>query len=292
MGKKSAPSRLVRGMAFDQKLRFFIVETTPITQLISEIHEPSPHGLLALSRSATAVSLLSGTLKDRQQVGIQINGDGPLGEIYAVADKEGHVRVTAHHPKAMGSTSDLGSAVGEGRFTIIKTLASGEPYRGSIPLFTGGIGEDLAYYFMYSEQVPTACGLGERIVENEEIKTGGYLVQCLPDTPDEVLHRLEASVLNLPKLQDLLGEADPVQKILNGLFGDDFEILEETETAFSCPCERTRYARSLLTLGKEELTKLKEEEGEITLECHFCAATYHFNQAELSALVSGARSIH
>ena len=289
MGEKSAPSRLVRGLAFDQSLRFFIAETTPITQLINRLHQPSPHGLLALSRSATAVALLSGTLKERHQIGIQINGDGPLGEIYAVANVDGEVRVTAHHPKAMGSHSDLGSAVGEGRFTVIKTLASAEPYRGSVPLFTGGIGEDLAYYFMYSEQIPTACGLGERIEEGEEIKTGGYLVQALPDTPDDALHRLEASVLNLPKLQDILADSDPIQTMLRGLFGTDFEILEEKETCFSCPCERTRYARSLLTLGKEELTKLKEEEGEITLECHFCATTYHFNQAELGALIYGAR---
>ena len=262
MGEASSNGRLIRGLAFDKSLRFFVAETTPITKLLERVHQPSPHGLLALSRGTTAVSLLSGTLKDRQQIGLQINGDGPLGELYAVSTVDGDVRATLHHPKEMGSTADLGSAFGEGRFTIIKTLASGEPYRGSVPLFTGGIGEDLAYYFMYSEQIPTACGLGERIEDGQIELTGGYLVQSLPDTPEEVLHRLEASVLNLPKLQDLLAEPDPLKSILRGLFGDDFEILSESTTRFACPCERTRYARSLLTLGKEELLKLKEEEKE------------------------------
>jgi len=290
MGRQSPPSRIVRGLARSKQLKFAIALTTPMSELIIDAHKPSAQGALVLTRTATAVGLLSSALKDRQQVGIQVNGDGPLGEVYAIANHSGEVRVTANHPEAEKEPiSDVGVVVGEGRFTLIKTSATGEPYRGTVPIFTGGVAEDLAYYFMYSEQVPTACGIGEAVNASGFIASGGYLVQALPNTDDEVLGELESKVVSLPPLQELLMSEDPVHLILYELFGDDFELLAESELRFSCPCTRERYARNLLTLGKEELTRLRDEDESITLSCHFCSSEYAFNRPELSALILGAR---
>lgn len=290
MGLKSLPSTLVRGLAKGKQLKFAVTLTTPLSELIIKAHQPSPQGALVLTRTATAVALLSSTLKERQQIGIQINGDGPLGEVYAIANHLGEVRVTAHHPDAEKEPiSNLGAVVGEGRFTLIKTSATGEPYRGTVPIFTGGIAEDLAYYFMFSEQVPTACGIGEALTENGFVASGGYLVQALPDTDDHMLNYVESKVVSLPPLQELLMSEDPLNLMLYELFGDDYEILGTSEVCYHCPCQRERYARSLLTLGKEELTRLRDEEESITLSCHFCASTYAFNRQELSALILGAR---
>ena len=182
---------------------------------VRERHHRVP-GLLALSRAATAVGLLSTTLKDRQQIGIQVNGDGPLGELYALSNASGELRVTATRPQAeLEEGLEAGAVIGQGRFTLIKTSSNGEPYRGTVPIFTGGIAEDLAYYFAHSEQVPTACGLGERPTE-EGVLSGGYLVQSLPSAGDEVLSTLESRVVALPKMRELLGEEDPLSAILEG----------------------------------------------------------------------------
>lgn len=290
MGLQSEPARLVRGVAMNKQLKFVIALTTPMTDVIINAHKPSGQGALALSRAATAIAMLTTTLKERHQVGIQVNGDGPLGELYAVGNHKGEVRVTAHNPRAVAEPEhEVGAVVGGGRFTLIKTSASGEPYRGTVPIFTGGVAEDLAYYFMFSEQVPTACGIGERIENGKVIASGGYFVQAMPDTDDDTLGHLESRVVSLTPLQDALLSEAPDHLLLYELFGDDYEILEVSETRFACPCERPRYARSLISLGKEELTKLRDEEGDITLECHFCASEYSFNNAELSALISGAK---
>ena len=290
MGIQSASSPIIRGLAMQKQLRFSIALTTPMSQTIQQQHQPSIEGFLAMSRSATAVALLSATLKERQQIGIQINGDGVLGELYALSTHQGEVRVTVRHPQASTPSHQLEEAIGNGRMTVIKTLAQADPYRGTVPIFTGGIAEDLAYYFMNSEQIPTACGLGESIDQNGQIiATGGYLVQALPNTDDECLQQLERNVLALPKLQDVFQQDQPLELLLQGLFADDYQVMQEDEICFHCPCERTRYARTLLTLGKEELTKIKEEDGEISISCHFCASQYHFNTEELSALIYGAR---
>ena len=136
MGEKSSAGRLIRGLAMGKRLKFAVAVSTPITKTIMRVHKPSPQGLLAMSRTATAVGLLSTTLKERQQVGIQINGSGVLGELYAVSTSRGEVRVTTHHPQGSAEPfDDVGAAVGQGRFTLIKTSASGKPYRGTVPLF-------------------------------------------------------------------------------------------------------------------------------------------------------------
>lgn len=289
MGKISENGLVLRGLAMNKQLKFAVGISTPMTHTILEAHNPSAQGLLAMSRAATAVGLLSTTLKGRQQVGIQVNGDGPLGELYALSNASGEVRVTASKPEANAAPeSEVGAVVGSGRFTLIKTSDTGEPYRGTVPIFTGGIAEDLAYYFMFSEQIPTACGLGESI-EEDQLITGGYLVQSLPDPSDEALSTLEQRVVTLPPLKDVLNVANPLEMLLELLFMDDFEILEESTICFKCPCERPKFARTLLTLGKDELTQIREEDGEMNISCHFCGEDYHFNDEEIGALIYGAR---
>jgi molecular chaperone Hsp33 len=289
MGRQSQGSIVIRGLAMAGQLRFVVALSTPITKLIIEAHQPSTQGLLALSRAATAVGLLSATIKGRQQIGIQVNGDGPLGELYALSNAKGELRVTATSPQATASPeSDVGAIVGSGRFTLIKTSDAGEPYRGTVPIFTGGIAEDLAYYFAQSEQIPTACGIGER-VEEQSLITGGYLVQCLPDADEATMSLLERRVVMLPTMQEMLSGDRPLYDLLEGLFDDDYEILQESDICFNCPCQRTQYARTLLTLGKEELTEIREQTGEMNIVCHFCATKYHFNYEEIGALIYGAR---
>lgn len=289
MGKVSKAGRILRGLALGKELKFAVGFSTPLTETILEAHQPSAQGLLAMSRAATAVGLLSTTIKGRQQIGLQVNGDGPLGELYALSNSEGELRVTAGSPGASADpVSEVGAIIGSGRFTLIKTSDSGEPYRGTVPIFTGGIAEDLAYYFMFSEQVPTACGLGESI-DGDNLLTGGYLVQSLPNPSEDTLSKLEQRVVTLPPLKDILNNERPLEILLELLFMEDYEILEEREMTFKCPCERPKFARTLLTLGKSELRKIREEDGEINITCHFCGDHYHFNDEEIGALILGAR---
>ncbi len=289
MGKISKAGVVLRGVAQNKELKFVVGLSTPITQTILEAHKPSAQGLLAMSRAATAVGLLSATLKGRQQVGIQVNGDGPLGELYALSNAQGELRVTANQPAAAAEPeTEVSPVVGQGRFTLIKTSDAGEPYRGTVPIFTGGIAEDLAYYFMFSEQIPTACGLGESITDDGLI-TGGYLVQSLPNPSDETLRTLEQRVVTIPPLKSILNAEHPLDDLLELLFMDDYEVLEESTISFKCPCERPKFARTLLTLGKAELTQIREEDGEMNISCHFCGENYHFNYEEIGALIVGAR---
>jgi molecular chaperone Hsp33 len=288
--KTSNAVQILRGLAFNDQFKFVVGVTTDISKQIVENHQPSPQGIKAFSRMATALALLSTTLKSRQQLGIQINGDGVLGEIYGLVNEEGKLKVTVSRSKeGIEPFDDLSKAVGFGRFTMIKALNDRDPYRGVVPIFTGGIAEDLAYYYASSEQIPTVCGLGEIINDAGIQASGGYFIQALPNADDHFLGLLEQRVISLPKLQDLLTSESMELSVLEHLFGDDYRILGAQDASFECACERAKFATALVSLGKAELTSLTQEEKEAVLECHFCNSHYHFNERELNALILGTK---
>ena len=88
---------------------------------------------------------------------------------------------------------DVGAAVGhEGTLTVIRDLNMKEPYVGSVSLLGGEIAEDLAAYFVESEQIPTACGLGVLVDRDQSVlAAGGYLIQLLPGAGEDVIVKVE-----------------------------------------------------------------------------------------------------
>jgi len=285
--------QLVRGVALGGKVRIMAVRTTEIAQKLREVHDAGPWGAMALSRAASALLLMGTTIKGRQQIGLQINGDGPLGEIYGLADAEGQVRVTVAAPRAEPAEPTeglrLASAIGFGRFSVMKKLSDDQPpYRGIIPIVSGEIAQDLAEYYLSSEQIPSAVALGERIDTEGISAAGGYLIQALPgadaDELDTVLRRIES----LPPLGDLFSMGIGPAAILDRLF-DDAEILATTQVSFHCPCSREQFARKLCTIGEGELRRLTEADEEIVTECQFCRTTYPFDRDQINALLYGAR---
>lgn len=281
------PDVLARGVALDGQVKFAIARSTHVARELCRMHDAGPLAAKALSRIATGAALLGAGLKDRQQVALQVNGDGPLGEIYAIADVEGHVRATIGDAKADGI--ELGPALTPGRLTVTRRLNEDEPaYRGVVELRTGEIGDDLAHYLLTSEQVPSAVALGEQLSPEGVEAAGGFLVQALPGADPEALDALIDRIERLPPLGELIARRLTVPSILSRLF-DDAEVLAEITPEAHCPCSREQFARRLVTLGSAELTRLTEELEIVEVECHFCRTRHVFDRAQVNALLYGAR---
>lgn len=158
--------QLVRAISKDGYVKAVAVSTRELTERARQIHRTLPVATAALGRTLAAASMMGNALKgEGASLTLQIKGDGPLGRILAVSDNEGNVRGTVDNPaldlplRADGKL-DVGSAVGmDGTLTVIRDLNMKEPYVGSVGLLGGEIAEDLAAYFVESEQIPTACGL-------------------------------------------------------------------------------------------------------------------------------------
>ena len=66
-------------------------------------------------------------------------------------------------------------------------------------------------------------------------------------------------------------------------------VLETQDWQYRCPCSRSRMEKSLIALGREELTRMIQDEQEgAELTCHFCKKTERFTQEDLARLLEQA----
>jgi molecular chaperone Hsp33 len=188
---------------------------------------------------------------------------------------------------------DVGSAVGrEGTLTVIKDLNMKEPYVGTIDLLGGEIAEDIAAYFVESEQIPTACGLGVLVDRDRSVlAAGGYLVQLLPGADEDTIIKVEGGIYAAGSVTKMLAEnPDPAEMLRTVLSDFELEILEVSPIEYRCTCSRERTERALLSLGSRELKSILNEQGRADLTCQFCDRVHAFSGEELSALIDEAEA--
>lgn len=290
--------QLVRAISKDGFVKAVAVSTRDLTERARQIHHTTPVTTAALGRALAAASMLGNALKgDGASVTLQIKGDGPLGTVLAVSDNQGNVRGKVDDPSVElplrpDGKLDVGAAVGhEGMLTVIRDLNMKEPYVGSVSLLGGEIAEDLAAYFVESEQIPTACGLGVLIDRDRSVLTaGGYLIQLLPGAGEEVISKVEGGILAAGSVTALLKENGDPESLLRRVMPDfELEILEKSPVEYRCYCSRERMERALISLGPEELRNLIDEQGSAELTCRFCDSVQTFSREELEGLLSDMR---
>ena len=275
------------------------VSTRDLTERSRQIHTALPVATAALGRTLAAASMMGNALKEEDaSLTLQIKGGGPLGTILAVSDARGNVRGYVQQPHVdlplrPDGKLDVGGAVGsEGTLTVIKDLCMKEPYVGSVQLLGGEIAEDLAAYFVESEQIPTACALGVLVDRDQSVKAaGGYIVQLLPGAGEDVITKVEGGVMAAGPVTALLEKNDDPEALLRTVLSDfEVEILETSPVEYRCYCSRERVERALISLGAAELEKILQEQGGCELTCQFCDKVHTFTARELQALIDGIKN--
>lgn len=286
---------LVRAITRDGMVKAVAVSTRELTERARQIHRTLPVATAALGRTLAAASMMGNALKeDGASLTLRIQGGGPLGILLAVSDNQGNVRGTVDNPAVdiplrPDGKLDVGAAVGgEGTLTVIRDLHMKDPYVGSVGLLGGEIAEDLAAYFVESEQIPTACGLGVLVDRDQSVlSAGGYLVQLLPGAEEETAEALEASLRAAKPVTELLrADPDPEALLRAALPGLELEILEKRPIEYRCDCSRERMERALISLGREELRAMIDEQGGAELTCRFCDNVQKFSKEDLEALLA------
>lgn len=291
---------LVRAISTDGFVKATAVVTTELTERARQIHKTLPVGTAALGRTLAAASIMGNAMKDEgQSLTLQIKGGGPLGTVLAVSDAAGNVRGYVTNPQTdvplrADGKLDVGTAVGrEGTLTVIRDLGMNEPYVGTIDLLGGEIAEDVAAYFVESEQIPSACGLGVLVERDQSVKAaGGYLIQLLPGAGEDVITMVEGGIYAAESVTQFLSHDPDPEKLLRHVMSDfDLNILETSPIEYRCYCTRERVERALLSLGAEELRQIREEQGKAELTCQFCDAVYTFTAEDLLALEQAAKKV-
>lgn len=288
-------NEIVRAITGNGLVKAAAITGRDIVERAQNIHKLLPMGTAALGRTLLGASLMGDMLKEEQgSLTLQIRGGGPLGTILAVSDCGGNVRGYVQNPqvelmeKSPGKL-DVGAAVGlDGTLTVIKDIGLKEPYVGSIGLFSGEIADDLAMYFVESEQIPTACALGVLVGLDQSVTAaGGYLIQLLPGAGEDTIERIEAGVRAMGSVSHALAGGLDGEGLLRAVLpGFQLEILEKHPVEYRCCCSRDRVSRALISIGRKDLTELIQEQGQAELTCQFCDQVYRFSRQELEQLLA------
>ena len=285
---------LVRGMSMDGFVKVVAIRSTETVKRAAQIHGTTPNATAAFGRCLTAASMMGNMQKvENGSMTLQIRGGGPIGTITCGSDPEGNVRGFVTEPKLplvekYPGKLDVGASVGtDGTLTVIRDLQMKEPYIGSIPLVTGEIGDDVTAYFAQSEQTPTACALGVLVDRDCSVKVaGGYVLQLLPGAPDETVDALERGIKRAGSVTTMLDQGLTPEDILGQVCGElGVVFMETTPISYRCYCSRERVTSALISLGKEELKQIMEEEGTFPVECQFCDTVYEFTSEDIRELL-------
>ena len=286
---------IVRAITADGLVKAAAITGRDLVERARNIHTLLPVATAALGRTLMAASLMGDAMKiDGSSLTLQIKGGGPLGTILAVSDEAGNVRGYVQNPhvelmeKAPGKL-DVGRAVGEtGSLTGIKDLGMKEPYVGTIDLLSGEIADDIAAYFVESEQIPTACALGVLVGTDQSVTSaGGYLIQLLPGAGEDIITKIEAGVQRVGSVSHALEGGLDGAGLLRAVLSDfDLEILETHPVEYRCYCSRDRVTRALISMGREELSSLIQEQGQAELTCQFCDQIYRYSKEDLEEILA------
>jgi len=285
---------MIRAIDKKQTFRLFMVKSTGTVEEARKRHNTTPTASAALGRTLTAGLMMGYMMKnENDKLTININGGGPIGTILTVSDNSGHIKGYVDNPnvdlplKANGKL-DVGNAVGiNGKVTVMMDLGLREPYVGSTDIVTGEIGEDIAMYYWLSEQQNSAVALGVLVDIDYSIKSaGGFIVQTLPFIEDEDLEKLENVLNSLKSVSDYFDNDDDVEEIAKNLFSDfDIEITDKIPVEFICDCSEERMEQALMTIGRDDLKQLIEEDEKIETVCHFCNEKYMFEGDKLKSIL-------
>ncbi len=266
------------------------------TLMLDEMRMNFGHGLLetyVLGQAYLAGALLTANLKGNDRLALHLECAGPLKGYVVEATATGEIRGYLKTPqipleKPLESF-DLSPLMGPGFLTVTKHLVDAkQPYEGKVPLMHGSLANDLAEYFLTSEQTPTAFTLSIRFDDRGELTgAGGLFLQAMPDAGEKLTAALETLVADLPSIGDALTEGQDAETyIMENFAAFDPRVIGNRRVEFFCRCSKEQMKAYLLLLPEADRHELYHHgPSPLELKCNNCNSAYHFEKDELVALI-------
>lgn len=292
---------ILRAIDETETIKISAAITTDVVEEAARIHKLSKTTSAALGRVLTAAAIIGSWQKnEKDSITLSIKGNGAAGSIVATCKNDGFVKGYVTNPMAdlpireSDGKIDVAGIVGEGNLTLTIDTGMKKPYTGTVNLTTGEIAEDLAVYFLQSDQVPSAVGLGVLVDVDYSIKAaGGFIIQLMPDASEEQISKLEENLKGLPSVTSILDEYHDAEKLIEILMKDiDFKILEKRDIAYKCNCSREKVEDAIVSVGPKEIEEILREEKKAEVSCYFCDKVYNFEEEDLERMLKKAKDIN
>ncbi|KAA8667369.1 Hsp33 family molecular chaperone HslO [Clostridium sp. HV4-5-A1G] len=290
--------KLIRATAKNDNIRIIAASTTRLVNEAVKIHKCRPTAAAAFGRMLTAGCLMGAMLKSQSDsLTLRISGGGKAKGVLVTSYSDGHVKgyignPTADLPPNGKGKLDVGGIIGtNGNLTITRDLGLKEPYSSQVPIQTGEIGDDLAYYFTVSEQTPSAVALGVLVNVDLSIKSaGGFILQMMPGADNSLSDLLTSRLQEISPISTMIDVKKNIYEILNDIFGDiDLKILDELSPSYKCDCSRERVEKALMSIGFKDLKKIYTEGKSEELRCNFCNKSYVFTHDQIGRILKSAK---
>ena len=273
-------------------------DTTQLVELARTLHGTYPTSTAAFGRTLTAAVMMASFLKGKgQNLTVSINGGGPAGTVLATSDALGNVKGVianpqAHLPSTASGKLDVGGIIGKDGFvTVSKNMGAELPYVGKTKLVSGEIAEDIANYYLESEQQPSIVYLSVWVgTDTSVIVAGGLIITPLPGASEETLSAIESRLFDISNYGIMLMGLTPeaaVKKIFSGM---DIKYMSELHPKYNCDCSRERITEVIRSLGEDELQDIINTDGKAELVCRFCNKAYEFNKEELETILADLKT--
>ena len=281
--------RLIRGTS--KNARFFIADTTDIVQEAAAIHKYDKYSMEVFGKFCTLAVLMGATLKGEDKLTIRTDTEGYIKNIVVNSDASGNIKGYLANTDAENVEH-----LGKGMMRIIKDMGLKEPYVAITDIDYTNLPNDISAFFYNSEQVPTVISIAGQCTNDGKILcAGAFMVQLLPNADESFITKLEQKVQAIRPMNELMLGGMTLEQIANLLYDDmdtkddslveEFEILENKEVRYQCDCNSDRFYRGILTLGKDDLKHIFEEEKEIEAECQFCGKRYKFLEKDFEEVL-------
>ena len=281
--------RLIRGTS--KNARFFIADTTDIVQEAAAIHKYDKYSIEVFGKFCTLAVLMGATLKGEDKLTIRTDTEGYIKNIVVNSDASGNIKGYLANTDAENIEH-----LGKGMMRIIKDMGLKEPYVAITDIDYTNLPNDISAFFYNSEQVPTVISIAGQCTNDGKILcAGAFMVQLLPNADESFITKLEQKVQAIRPMNELMLGGMTLEQIANLLYDDmdteddslveEFEILENKEVRYQCDCNSDRFYRGILTLGKDDLKHIFEEEKEIEAECQFCGKRYKFLEKDFEEVL-------
>lgn len=287
--------KLVKATAKNGMVRIIGAVTTNLVNEGCRMHDTTPVASAAFGRMLTAGTLMGSMLKGEKEVTtLKINGGGEINGITVTAHNDCSVKGFIGNPYVDRPLNekgklDVGGAIGtNGILYVIKDLGLKDPYIGQVPIQTGEIGDDFAFYFTVSEQTPSAVSLGVLVDRDLSIKcAGGFIIQMMPDADELLADVITYRLQEVPPITTMINEGKTIEEILEFIFeGMDLKILESSTPHYKCDCSRERVEKALISIGKKDLQQLYDEGKGEEIVCNFCNKKYQFSKEDIGELLN------
>lgn len=283
------------------------------TRLVNQMRAQHKLGILetmVLGQAMLCAALMIPTMKGREHLTFRYDTDGPAAGFSVEADSKGYVRgflfqnqIPVEKPL---ENWDLSPFFGDGTVTVSR-IGEGmkAPQVGTTEILYKNVAQDLAHYFLQSEQIHTAFNTSIQFdKQGRVVGAGGMFLQHVPgaggkskisaqtensgsedkkEEEDKLIQKVENAFKAMPSIGKWFADGGDMEDVVYGLFREFKPVVAlNRKIGFNCPCSAESFAEHIKHLPKDELDDiLAHDKDPLEVVCHTCGSHYEIPKAML-----------